>query len=83
MLKSPSPPPKPEVIEGVMSEHFTVAQLMNLFTQFAAIAPSGVMSAKSFVDTLENIVSVAHGMEQLPDSWMHVGPGQVITHYFF
>ncbi|XP_070194777.1 sperm flagellar protein 2-like isoform X3 [Littorina saxatilis] len=77
VLKSPSPPPAPEMVEAVMSEHFTVNQLYNLYQQFSSIAPSGIMSTKSFVETLENIVSVSHGMEQLPDSWMHITPGQI------
>ena len=45
--------------------------------QFSAIAPSGIMSSKSFTETLENVVSVTHGMEQLPDMWMHIAPSQV------
>ena len=45
--------------------------------QFSAIAPSGIMSSKAFIETLENVVSVTHGMEQLPDQWMHMTAGQV------
>ena len=35
------------------------------------------MSSKAFIETLENMVSVTYGMEQLPDAWMHITPGQV------
>jgi len=77
VLKSPSPPPPPEIVEKVMADHFTVKQLFNLFKQFSNIAPTGVMSSKSFIETMENIVSVTHGMEHLPDQWMHMTPGQV------
>ena len=45
--------------------------------QFTATAPTGVMSKQSFVETFENMVSVAFGMEQLPDVWMNISPQQV------
>lgn len=35
------------------------------------------MSKQSFVETFENMVSVAFGMEQLPDVWMNISPQQV------
>ncbi|KAL8590470.1 hypothetical protein ACOMHN_011683 [Nucella lapillus] len=77
VLKSPSPPPIPEPTEQVMADYFTVEQLYTFYQQFSAIAPSGIMSSKSFTDTLENMVSVTHGMEQLPDTWMHITPAQI------
>ena len=33
VLKSPSPPPEPELVEQVMSDHFTVNQLFSLYKQ--------------------------------------------------
>lgn len=45
--------------------------------QFATTAPTGVMSIKSFCETFENIVSVTHGMEQLPDVWLNISQQQV------
>lgn len=77
MLKSPSPPPTPVLVERVMPDHFTVHQLFGLYKQFSAIALLGIMSSKSFIETMDNIVSVTHGMEQLPDLWMHMTSGQV------
>lgn len=77
VLKSPSPVPIPQKKEDVMHDHFTVRQLFNLYQQFSSTAPTGIMSCKSFVETLENIVSVSHGMETLPDLWMHVTPSQI------
>nr|KAG5711746.1 hypothetical protein BaRGS_023510 [Batillaria attramentaria] len=77
VLKSPSPQPEPQKQEPVMPDHFTVKQLYNLYKQFSSIAPTGIMSSKSFVETLENIVSVSIGMETLPDVWMHITPGQI------
>jgi len=35
------------------------------------------LSKQSFVDTFETMVSVAYGMEQLPDQWMNINPVQV------
>ncbi|XP_052777050.1 sperm flagellar protein 2-like isoform X2 [Mya arenaria] len=77
VLKTPSPPPPEKEIETPTSDCFTVAQLMNLFAQFATTAPTGVMSNKSFLETFENMVSVTHGMEQLPDIWLNVSPQQI------
>lgn len=45
--------------------------------QFATTAPTGVMSIKSFSETFENMVSVTHGMEQLPDVWLNISQQQV------
>nr|XP_022317151.1 sperm flagellar protein 2-like isoform X9 [Crassostrea virginica] len=77
VLRSPSPAPPPVVQEVVLPEQFTVSQLLNLYQQFTATAPTGVMSKQSFVETFENMVSVAFGMEQLPDVWMNISPQQV------
>ncbi|XP_048761563.2 sperm flagellar protein 2-like isoform X3 [Ostrea edulis] len=77
VLRSPSPAPPPVIQEVVMPEHFTVSQLLNLYQQFTATGPTGVMSKQSFVETFENMVSVAFGMEQLPDIWMNISPQQV------
>ncbi|XP_069125844.1 sperm flagellar protein 2-like isoform X2 [Argopecten irradians] len=77
VLKSPLPPTPPPPVELATVDTFTVEQLSNMYKQFTAIAPTGVLSARSFTDTFENIVSVAHGMEQLPDMWMNISSGQV------
>ncbi|XP_071117594.1 sperm flagellar protein 2-like [Haliotis cracherodii] len=77
VLRSPTPTGHPEPIEQPMTDQFTVDQLMGLFQQFTATAPTGVMSSKSFCETFENIVSVTHGMEQLPDVWMNITPSQI------
>ena len=45
--------------------------------QFCATAPTGIMSTRCFSETLENLVSVTYGMEQLPDLWMRITPSQV------
>ena len=37
VLKSPSPPPVPELEEQVMSDHFTVNQLFNLYKQVTLV----------------------------------------------
>jgi len=47
------------------------------YLQFATTAPTGVMSIKSFTETFENMVSVTHGMEQLPDVWLNISQQQV------
>ncbi|WAR24394.1 SPEF2-like protein [Mya arenaria] len=62
VLKTPSPPPPEKEIETPTSDCFTVAQLMNLFAQFATTAPTGVMSNKSFLETFENMIQdIANG----------------------
>ena len=51
--------------------------------QFTATAPSGIMSKQSFLETFENMVSVAFGMEQLPDVWMNITPMQVCFFFIY
>lgn len=41
------------------------------------IAPSGVLSTKSFIDTFQDLTSLTHGMEIMPDIWMNVTPNQL------
>lgn len=77
VLKTPSPPTPPPPEEEPTAEMFTVKQLYNLFSQFQSTAPSGVLSKQSFVDTFETMVSVAYGLEQLPDQWMNINPAQI------
>lgn len=78
VLKTPSPPTPPPPEEEPTPEQFTVKQLYLLFDQFQKTAPTGVLSKQSFVDTFETMVSVAYGMEQLPDQWMNMNPVQVL-----
>ncbi|KAH3733219.1 hypothetical protein DPMN_039644 [Dreissena polymorpha] len=77
VFKTPSPPPAEKEEETPMIDMFTGAQLRNLYGQFATTAPTGVMSIKSFCETFENMVSVTHGMEQLPDVWLNITPQQI------
>ncbi|XP_060552949.1 sperm flagellar protein 2-like isoform X2 [Ruditapes philippinarum] len=77
VLKTPTPLPPEKEVEPVTSDCFTVAQLMNLFSQFATTAPTGVMSNRAFMETFENMVAVTHGMEQLPEVWLNITQQQI------
>ncbi|XP_067937009.1 sperm flagellar protein 2-like [Watersipora subatra] len=71
-LRSPSPPARPDPVEYPQAEYFTVNQLMSLYTQFTLVAKDGVISVKSFIDIFQEFTSLTHGMEMLPDNWMHI-----------
>ncbi|XP_053393746.1 sperm flagellar protein 2-like isoform X2 [Mercenaria mercenaria] len=77
VLKTPTPLPPEKEIEIPTSDCFTVAQLMNLYSQFATTAPTGVMSNRAFMETFENMVAVTHGMEQLPEVWLNITQQQI------
>lgn len=77
VLKTPTPPPPEKEVETATPDCFTVAQLMNLYSQFATTAPTGVMSNRAFMETFENMVAVTHGMEQLPEVWLNISQQQI------
>lgn len=41
------------------------------------VAKDGVVSVKSFIDIFQEFTSLTHGMEMLPDNWMHIQLPQV------
>ncbi|XP_059172221.1 sperm flagellar protein 2-like isoform X3 [Physella acuta] len=77
VLKTPSPPPVEPHEERPMPDLFTIQQLTTLYEHFQTIAPSGTISTKAFTEMFEMLVSVAHGTESLPDSWMHLTSSQI------
>lgn len=76
-VRTPSPKQRPQPAELPHPEYFSVDQLLSLYTQFALIAPDGVLSIKSFIDIFQEFTSLTHGMELLPDAWMNVTVGQL------
>ncbi|KAK2168514.1 hypothetical protein LSH36_16g05047 [Paralvinella palmiformis] len=74
VLRSPSPQPRPDPIEKVDPETFTVEQIKNLYRQFSMTAPSGMMSLKTFQEILTDVTSLSHGTEQLPEAWLNLSP---------
>ena len=74
ILRTPSPEPRPEPIEPVKPDFFTVDQILNIYEQFALTAPTGVLSMSSFEETFRNLTALTHGTEQIPDMWMNITP---------
>ncbi|XP_065069955.1 sperm flagellar protein 2-like [Rhopilema esculentum] len=76
-FKTPTPPPPPSPKEESKPDTFTVVQLLSLHKQFSEIAPSGLISAKAFSDTILDYASCNAGTEGLPDNWMSVSTNQL------
>ncbi|KAL8583785.1 hypothetical protein ACOMHN_036420 [Nucella lapillus] len=64
--------------QETMPDHFTVNQLFTLFKQLREVAPTGAMSASSFREMLENVVSAASGTNHLPDLWANMTHAQLL-----
>ncbi|XP_067838179.1 sperm flagellar protein 2 [Heptranchias perlo] len=56
----------------------TIEQLSNLHRQFMLVAPTGLMLRKAFIETLQDLVSLDLGSDQLPDQWSSASYSQVL-----
>lgn len=72
VLKTPTPPPRPPPIEAAHLDTFTIDQIVNVYGQFSLTAPSGVLSVKSFQETFQDLASLTHGSENLPEMWSNL-----------
>ncbi|XP_074641466.1 sperm flagellar protein 2-like, partial [Tubulanus polymorphus] len=77
VIETPSPEPPATPIEQPMMEIFTVDQLVLLYKQFSLVAPEGVLSTKAFIDMIQDMTTLTHGMETLPDVWLNITPNQL------
>lgn len=47
-------------------------QIMSIYSQFALTAPSGMLSAKAFTDTFQDLTTLTYGTEHIPEAWMNL-----------
>lgn len=77
VLRTPTPPPRPDPIESVTLEHFTIESLYKIFNQFKQVAPEGLVAIKTFVEIFNDLILLNYGSEILPDQWSNMTPQQV------
>lgn len=77
VLRTPTPPPRPDPIESVTLEHFTIESLYKIFNQFKQVAPEGLVALKTFTEIFNDLILLNYGTEILPDQWSSMTPQQV------
>ncbi|KAI8829998.1 hypothetical protein BJ741DRAFT_367645 [Chytriomyces cf. hyalinus JEL632] len=69
----PEPEPRPESpVEKLISDQFSVLQLLNLGRHFKELAPEGFLSSKDFVDNLARLATLSPGMDMFPEAYMNL-----------
>ncbi|KAI9311754.1 hypothetical protein BDR26DRAFT_1017305 [Obelidium mucronatum] len=67
----PEPEPRPESpTEKMISDQFTVLQLVNLGRHFKGLAPDGFLTTKEFIENFQRLAIVSPGMDILPEVYM-------------
>ncbi|KAI8620173.1 hypothetical protein BC830DRAFT_1100580 [Chytriomyces sp. MP71] len=69
----PEPEPRPESpTEKLISDQFTVLQLLNLGRHFKGLAPKGFLLSKEFAENLTRLATLSPGMDMLPEAYMNI-----------
>ncbi len=82
MVRTPSPPPRPDPIENIAVEHFTIDSLRKMFNQFRLVAPEGLVAVKTFIDVFSDIMLLNYSNEILPEQWSNLNQSQVLINSF-
>ena len=82
VVRTPSPPPRPETIDDVKLEYFTIDSLYKMLGQFKKIAPSGLITVKEFAEILNDLVLLNYENEILPEQWANLNQSQVLYLFF-
>ncbi len=77
MIRTPSPPPRPDPVENIAVEHFTIDSLHKMFYQFKLVAPEGLVAVKTFIDVFNDIMLLNYSNEILPEQWSSLNLTQV------
>ncbi|ORY30446.1 hypothetical protein BCR33DRAFT_744877 [Rhizoclosmatium globosum] len=57
--------------EKLISDQFTVVQLLNLGKHFKGLAPSGFLTIKEFVENFQRLATVSPGTDILPEVYLN------------
>ena len=76
-MRTPSPPPRPEAVEIIPVENFTIESLRKMHKQFELVAPEGLVAAKTFVDIFNDLILLNFGDEILPEQWSNLSQSQI------
>lgn len=77
MLRTPSPPARPDPVEFTPVENFTIDSLRKMFKQFQLVAPEGLVATKTFVDIFNDLILLNFGNEILPEQWSNLNQAQI------
>ncbi|KAM5260693.1 sperm flagellar protein 2 isoform 2-T2 [Hipposideros larvatus] len=72
VFPDPPPPIRPPPVEKEENGTLTIDQLDSLLDQFLDIAPKGIIGNKTFTDILLDLVTLNHGTNNFPCSWMNL-----------
>uniref|UniRef100_H2ZLZ5 Calponin-homology (CH) domain-containing protein n=1 Tax=Ciona savignyi TaxID=51511 RepID=H2ZLZ5_CIOSA len=78
VIRTPSPPPKPDPIEASQPDVFTIVQMGKLYTHFRGVAPNGMILNKAFIEVLADTAALDAGADSLPDMWVNVSYNQLV-----
>lgn len=76
-MRTPSPPPRPEAVEIIPVENFTIDSLRKMHKQFQLVAPEGLVTTKTFVDIFNDLILLNFGNEILPEQWSNISQSQI------
>ena len=77
VLRTPSPPPRPEAAEEIKIEYFTIDSLYKMMTQFKQVAPDGLVTVKAFTEIFNDLMLLNYDTEILPEQWSNLNQNQV------
>jgi hypothetical protein len=77
VLRSPTPPRRPDPVEQMTPELFSIEALSLMYEQFKLVAPEGLVAIKTFVDIYTDLATLNYGTEVMPDNWSNLSQTQV------
>ena len=77
IMRTPSPPPRPDPIESITVELFSIESLRKMYNQFKLVAPEGLISVKTFTEIFNDLILLNYGSEVLPDQWSNLTQSQI------
>ncbi len=78
-MRTPSPPPRPDAIEDIKVEYFTIDSLYKMLAQFKQVAPDGLVSVKLFGEIFNDLIFLNFENEILPEQWTTLNSNQIDT----
>ncbi|XP_062905823.1 sperm flagellar protein 2 [Mobula hypostoma] len=78
LIPDPPPPPHLPPKERPKVGEFTVQQLQDLVQHFSLLSPTGFMTRRGFIETLQDLISQDLGSDNLPEPWCSLTYPQLV-----
>ncbi|XP_072113592.1 sperm flagellar protein 2 isoform X3 [Mobula birostris] len=78
LIPDPPPPPHLPPKERPKVGEFTVQQLQDLVQHFSLLSPTGFMTRRGFIETLQGLISQDLGSDNLPEPWCSLTYPQLV-----